>query len=108
MDVHPHTTHLERFARGGCTSSERQQVVRHLLKGCTSCSAQLRDLLHLGVRKAQTQPEPSREVPFLAAGPARPPGGAGAARLLQELAGMAPERQLALVRERLQDAELCP
>jgi hypothetical protein len=98
MEAHPQTAHLERFAQGICTSSERQQVVRHLLRGCSSCSACLRDLLHLGVPRAATK----RGI-----GQAPPVGGERAARLLQELTGMAPEHQLALVRERLQGGDLC-
>ncbi len=99
MEEHPQAAHLERFAQGVCTSSERQQVVRHMLRGCSSCGAYLRDLLQLGVPRAAAKPG-IRQAP--------PAGGERAARLLQELAGMAPERQLAMVRERLQDADLCP
>jgi hypothetical protein len=89
---HPQTTYLERFARGICTSSERQQVVRHLLTGCTSCSACLRDLLYLGGRDAQTAPETRGEQ---------------AVKLLRDLAGGTSEQQLAAARERLSDTELC-
>ncbi len=63
METHPPTTHLERFARGVCTSSERQQVVRHLLRGCTLCGAQLRDLLQIGVRKVRTAATAGRAQP---------------------------------------------
>lgn len=102
MKEHPQTSSLERFAAGVCTGPERQQVVRHLLKGCTSCSAQLRDLLHLPGRKAPApSPAPTPE-------PERPFRAETAARLLQEMAALTPEQQLAFARQRFRDGAICP
>jgi tetratricopeptide (TPR) repeat protein len=43
-DSHPREE-LELFAAGAASSEERQRVVRHLLRGCSSCAGELRRLL---------------------------------------------------------------
>jgi tetratricopeptide (TPR) repeat protein len=45
MAEHPVTEVLGKFSQGRCTVTERQQVVRHLLAGCSSCGSAIRDLL---------------------------------------------------------------
>lgn len=45
MTTHPETAFLTRFALGACPPDERRQVVRHLLTGCSRCSATIRDSL---------------------------------------------------------------
>ena len=94
MCEHPSLTLLERFARGDAAADERQEVVRHLLRGCAACASQVRDALAL---------DPA------AGAPASEGGCEDAAELLQALNALPLERQLAAAEHmpRFRHAGLC-
>jgi tetratricopeptide (TPR) repeat protein len=50
---------LERFAAGTAASEERQEIVRHLLSGCSDCSAGLREVMGGGKRPAPEDYQPA-------------------------------------------------
>lgn len=47
---HPAPRQLERFLRGEATRTEKHAVVRHLLAGCSECTAVLRPVWGLAER----------------------------------------------------------
>lgn len=117
MNEHPTAAVLERFSRGAWTAAERQQVIHHLLAGCTGCGSALRDLLAGDRPREQAREQREQDGEALDAACERVfarvrreiPARDRALSLLQTLMAAPVQRQLTLAAEspELADSGLC-
>jgi tetratricopeptide (TPR) repeat protein len=110
MNEHPAATVLERFSRGAWTAAERQQVIHHLLAGCSSCGSALRDLLAGGRPRTRSREALDAACERVFARVRREiPARDRALSLLQTLMAAPAQRQFALAAEspELADSGLC-